>query len=91
MRQQLQEAGFQQQGVVVEKKKVRVGSADTFVASMQFPLGMLAKKWWAEDDRAEKLQELNGIMARVAAEEAGEGGEVELEFEGIAGWGWKSA
>lgn len=90
MRQQLQEAGFSHNSFVVEKKKVRVGTPGTFVTNMVFPLGMMARRWWEEDGRAERLQELNGAMEKVVVEGAGEGGMVDLEFEGIVGWGWKS-
>lgn len=90
MGQQLQEAGFSNQSVVIEKQKILLGGPDTFVGNMQFPLGVIAKTWWDENGRAEDLQELNSIMEKVVAEHAGESGEIELEFEAIMGWGWKS-
>ncbi|USP76393.1 S-adenosyl-L-methionine-dependent methyltransferase [Curvularia clavata] len=90
MGQQLQEAGFPNQSVVTEKKTVRVGSPETFVTTMFFPIGFISKKWWEEDGREDKVQELNSVMKKVTAETAKEDGAVELEFEGIIGWGWKS-
>lgn len=57
---------------------------------MQFALGVVARKWWKEEDNAKKLQELRNTVEKVDAEDVGHRGVVQLEFDGIVGLGWKS-
>ena len=56
---------------------------------MQFPL-QIVKAYWPEDKQEAYLKELNNIMyAEVVKMAGGETQSVEMEFEGIVGWGWK--
>jgi hypothetical protein len=87
--QQLEAAGIERVGTSSQNKVVRVGKPEVFITSMQFPLHFVRETWW-QGEREGILEELNGAMKGVVEEEVGEDGEVELEFDGVVGWGWKS-
>ncbi|KAI4671219.1 uncharacterized protein J4E88_009252 [Alternaria novae-zelandiae] len=87
--QQLEAVGLGRVGTSNEKKAVSVGTPDVFVATMQFPLQYVRSTWW-QGEREGILEDLNGAMKGIVQQEVGEDGEVELVFDGIVGWGWKS-
>jgi hypothetical protein len=59
--------------------------------TMQFPLTM-TKSFWPEDKQDTYFKQLIEIMNREVVQMAGgEDKEVEMEFEGLVGWGWKPA
>ncbi|KAF1846081.1 S-adenosyl-L-methionine-dependent methyltransferase [Cucurbitaria berberidis CBS 394.84] len=87
---QLREVGLHNVDAVREKKSAQVGTPKLFMESMSFVLQMVGA-YWEEGKREEWLKELNGIMLEESAKDAGgEEEQVTLEFDGIAGWGWKS-
>lgn len=88
--QQLEEAGFQDVDTLKEKRRICCGTPDVWTTSMQFPLGVAVKTWWEEGKKDAQLGELNGTMKEMATENLAENGEVEMEFDGVVGWGWKS-
>ncbi|KNG45180.1 coq5 family [Stemphylium lycopersici] len=90
MVQQLEEAGLQDVDSLEEKRGICCGTPDVWTTSMQFPLGVAVKTWWEQGKRDAQLGELNGVMKKVATENLAENGEVEMEFDGVVGWGWKS-
>lgn len=87
--QQFEAAGLGRVGTSNQKEAVRVGTPDVFVGSMQFPLHYVRNTWW-QGQREGLLEELNGAMKGIVQQEVGEDGEVELGFDGVVGWGWKS-
>lgn len=87
--QQFEAEGLGRVGTFKERKAVRVGAPDVFVATMQFPLQYVRSTWW-QGEREGILEDLNGAMKSIVQKEVGEDGEVELEFDGVVGWGWKS-
>ncbi|KAH6882923.1 S-adenosyl-L-methionine-dependent methyltransferase [Alternaria rosae] len=87
--QQFEAAGLGRVGTSNQKEAVRVGTPDVFVGSMQFPLHYVRSTWW-QGQREGLMEELNGAMRGIVQQEVGEDGEVELGFDGVVGWGWKS-
>ena len=87
--QQFEAVGLGRVGTSNEKKAVSVGTPDVFVETMQFPLQYVRSTWW-QGEREGILEDLNGAMKGIVQQEVGEDGEVELEFDGVVGWGWKS-
>ena len=85
---QLSTAGFVNVGTEMKKHKAKVGSVGMFMETMQMPL-MLVKGFWPEEQREALVKELNGCMEREVEKLVGEDGAVEMEFEGVCGWGWK--
>ena len=89
MVQQLKAVGLQQVDTSTQTEGVRAGAPKDFMGSMQFPLQFVVKTWW-EGERDGILEELSDAMKGIVEEETGEDGEMEMEFDGVVGWGWKS-
>lgn len=89
VKQQLEEAGFQDVDIVVEKKNVPCGTPQEFCESMRVPLTMLTGQW-SENERQEILKDVLAELKKVMLEEAG-GKEEQcyMAMEGIVGSGWK--
>ncbi|KAK7186710.1 hypothetical protein DPSP01_001063 [Paraphaeosphaeria sporulosa] len=89
VKQQLENAGFQNVDIVVEKRTVAVGTPEHFCESMKLPLKMFAGQWEeSKRDQISKevMEELKKVMLEVAG---GEEGECYMTMEGIVGSGWK--
>ncbi|KAI4646741.1 hypothetical protein J4E93_004964 [Alternaria ventricosa] len=87
--QQFEAASLEKVETCGQKEAVHVGKPDVFMGSMQFPLHYVRNTWW-QSEREGLVEELNGAMKGLVQREVGEDGEVELVFDGVVGWGWKS-
>lgn len=90
VRQQLEEAGFQDVDVVQEKRNVAVGTPEQYCNAMKMPLSMFAAQW-GEDLKGALLEELTAELQKVMTEVASESGDgqVYILMEANVGSGWK--
>ncbi|KAF2440085.1 S-adenosyl-L-methionine-dependent methyltransferase [Karstenula rhodostoma CBS 690.94] len=88
VRQQLEEAGFADVDVVVEKRIVELGTPEQFCESLRLPL-MMFESLWEEGRKEVILEEVMRALRRVMGEEAGEAGKCYMAMEWVVGSGWK--
>ncbi|KAH7067159.1 hypothetical protein FB567DRAFT_541870 [Paraphoma chrysanthemicola] len=90
--EQLREAGFVEVQTDVKRAVAKVGTPKVYMASMQFPLGILRGMWEevGEEQKDEWMKVLNEVMYKEVVEMVGgEDGVAELEFEAVVAWGRK--
>ena len=86
---QLEEAGLSKVEVVQRKENVDCGTAETFMTTFKFVLGMLSTQW-PEEKRGKWLEEIADTMTAILIEDVGGPDKhVFMEFEGIVGVGLK--
>ncbi|KAF2644410.1 S-adenosyl-L-methionine-dependent methyltransferase [Massarina eburnea CBS 473.64] len=86
--QTLEDAGFIDVDVVIQKERVDCGTPEQFADTMFMLMGLIAS-FWEENKRADLTQKVLRELKKVVEEEIGRDGRFVLEFEGIVGVGRK--
>jgi ubiquinone/menaquinone biosynthesis C-methylase UbiE len=90
VKQQLEDAGFQDVEVVTEKKKnIQFGTPKQFCDNMMMPMKMIAMQWEEskrEDIVKRVMEEFRKVLAEVAG---GEDKQLYMDLNGVVGVGWK--